>query len=287
MPTYPWTTTPPPAIPAPPAEVPAAGRGPVGAVLDSAVGWVLGHAGLLGQLERVTGDGAALHGTAECWRDAAVRIRDVSVVLREGGAAVGAAWDGEASEAFGAAMGTYVAVVDDLCGNAAAIADVLNRAAVACVLAERVVVEIVADAAAWVAAELAVSALAGAVTLGLATVAGAVAESATLALFVDRAAAVSAGLAVTLEELAAELAALNDAREALRLTDMTRLRQALNGMPILGEATAYLETAAAVAGGPLVGLPVGITGVQSPATIVGHTIQHGGDDYYRTVKRKN
>lgn len=286
MPAYPWTATAPPPAPPPLPAVPAAGRGPVDGALDSGVAWVLRQAGLLEVLERVTGDHAALRASAECWRDAALRLREVSVVLREGAAAVGAAWDGGASEAFGAALGTYVAVVDDLCVDAAEIADVLGRAGVACVLAERTVVEIVADAAAWAAAELAVSALAGLVTAGVAAVAGAVAESATLAVFVERAAAVSSGLALTLDELAAELAVLKSAREAVGVTEALRLRQTLRRLPILGEATTYLETAIATSGGPMAGLPVGITGVQNPATIVGQTLQRGGDAYYLTEKHR-
>jgi hypothetical protein len=171
-------------------------------------------------------------------------------------------------------------------------ATALNRAGIACALAERLVVEIVADAAAWAAAELAATAVADVLTLGLATIAGAVAESATLAVFVERAATVSAELAMTLDEVVAELASLKSARAAMRnagglarLKELRDVRQELDRLPILNEVTAYLEAAADVAVGQSAGLPLGVTGVKSPAVIVGQDVGRAGHDYLMS-KRK-
>lgn len=292
MPAYPWVADPPPPIPGPLAPVPASAAGRVDALLDSAVAWVLRRGGLLAVLDRVTGDGPAVHAAAAGWREGALEIREVSSALREGASRVGDGWDGAAAEAFGGLLGTYVAIVDDLCVNTAAMAVALNRAGIACSLAERLVVEVVADAAAWAAAELAATAVADVLTLGLATVAGAVAESATLAVFVERAAAVSAELAMTLDEVAAEVASLKTARTALRdVGGFAKLRKLHDGrrdlerLPVLHEMAAYLEAAADVAVGQSAGLPLGVTGAKSPAVIVGQDVGRAGHDYL-TSKRK-
>lgn len=279
---YAWAVEEPPRLDVGLAPVRRAAAGGVEGALTSGVEWVLREAGLLDVLERVTGDAEALHGAAVVWLEQAVAVRGVSARLREDGVPVAGSWRGEASRAFGDAMGASVAALDRLAFEMAATAHLLNRAGVAAGAAQDAVTGIVTDAAAWVAAELAATVVADVLTFGLATIGGALAESATLAAFAARAERISAEFAVLVEQLATELIALKAARDALGATRglgavraMRALRQAQRTVGELrgaGSVLRALEGAADAAVGQATGLPLGADGPKSLGSQVRHTL---------------
>ncbi|WP_228555724.1 hypothetical protein [Catenulispora pinisilvae] len=202
--------------------------------------------------------------------------------MRHSGIPVAGSWGGEASAKFGAAMGAYLASLDQLAAGMAATAQVLNRAGVAAGAAQDTVTGIVADAAAWAAAELAATAVADVLTFGLATVGGALAESATLAVFVARAERISAELAAVLEQLAAELGELKAARDAIGsargLSILRALREArgtVNSLRGAGGIYRAAERAVDSALGQVSGLPLDADGPKSLGSQVRHTISDG------------
>jgi hypothetical protein len=156
-----------------------------------------------------------------------------------------------------------VAELDRLAAGSAATAQLLNRAGVAAGVAQDLVTAIVVDAAGWVAAELAATAVADLVTLGLATAGGALVGSATLAAFVVRAERVSAEFGTLLEQLVTELAELRAARDAIvvarGLSTLRALRQAhdtIAGLHGAGSGLHAAERVADVALGQATGLPL-------------------------------
>lgn len=248
-------------------------------VVAGGVEWVLREAGLTAVLERVTGDAEALHAAAVVWLEQAVAARGISARLRHGGVAVAGTWRGEASAAFGAAMGECLAALDQLASTMAATAHLLNRAGVAAGAAQDTVTGIVTDAAEWAAAELAATAVADVVTLGLATVGGALAGSATLAAFTARAERISAELATLLEQLATELAVVKAAREAMgaargvsTLRAVREAREVVSELRGFGAAFRTAEGAADAVIGEVTGLPLGGGGAKSLGSQVRRTI---------------
>ena len=186
------------------------------AVFDEAfadgVAWVLRKVGLLDLLEKVTGNGAALHAAAKIWLEQAHVVRGVAGGIRRGASSLPEAWRGDASAAFGTCLGQVVADLDRLTADLADTARILNQAGDEAGIAEDLVVGIVTEAAEWAVAELAATVVADIFTLGLASLVGGLAESATMAVFVERAAKVSAHLGVVLNGLARELDDLKTAR---------------------------------------------------------------------------
>jgi hypothetical protein len=248
-------------------------------VLAGGVEWALREAGLIAVLERVTGDAEALHAAAVAWLEQAVAARGISARLRHGGAEVAGNWRGEASAAFGASMGTYLAALDRLTVEMAATAHLLNRAGVAAGAAQDTVTGIVADAAEWAAAELVATAVADVLTLGVATVGGALAESATLAAFAARAERISAELGALLEQLATELAVMKAAREAWgaargisTLRAVRETREVVSELRGLGRALRTVGGAADFVIGEASGLPLGGDGAKSLGSQVRRTI---------------
>jgi uncharacterized protein YukE len=280
---YAWTVEEPPRLDTMLAAVHRPAPSGLEGVLTSGVEWALREAGLLDVLERVTGDPEALHGAAALWLEQAIAVRGVSTRLRQDCVPVAGSWRGEAAQAFGAAMDAYVTALDQLAFDMAATAHLLNRAGVAAGAAQDAVTGIVTDAAAWVAAELAATAVADVVTFGLATIGGAVAESATLAAFVARAEHISAKLAALVEEVAAELAALKAARDAIGATrglgalrTLRALRQAHDTMAELRGAGSVLRAAEGAADltlGRAAGLPLGADGPRSLGSQIKRTIR--------------
>ena len=175
-------------------------------------------------------------------------------------------------------MGTRVAALDRLASDLAATAHLLNRAAVIAAAAEDLVTGIMVDAASWAAAELAATVVADTLTLGLATAGGAVVESATLAAFVARAERVSADCAAALERLAAELADLKTAHDAIAaahgLDAVRALRGAQNtitGLRVTGTAFRVAERATDAVVGRETGLPLDVRGPKSLGSAAVHT----------------
>jgi uncharacterized protein YukE len=279
MTAYDWALQSPPAVPdsLPPVHRAAPG-GLEGALVDG-VDWVLRAVGLLDVLDEVTGDADALHAAANRWLAQATAVRAMSVRLRQGAVAVGAGWDGEASAAFGAFMGTCVAAVDGLTADLAETARILNQAGAAAGIAEDLVTGIVADAAEVAAAELAATLAADLLTFGLASFAGALAESATLAVFVERAVQASAALGRTLELLAQELRELKKARDAIhaaggfaKLRELKYAQSAIGDLELLGTAYRVLNAATDTALGLATGLPLGADGARRFSAVVGRTL---------------
>ena len=276
---YAWTVQEPPALDASLATVHRAAPAGLEGALASEVEWVLREAGLIAVLERVTGDAEALHEAAAAWLEQAVALRGRSTRLRQDGAAVAGSWRGDASQSFGAAMGECVAAVDQLASGMAATAQLLNRAGVEAGAAQDAVTGILTDAAAWVAAELAATAVADVLTFGLATVGGALAGSVTLAAFVVRAERISARLGTVLEQVAVELAEVRDARDAIAmargLSTLRALRQTRATVTELrgtGSVLRAMEGAADAALGEAAGLPLGAHGPDSLGSQIRHTI---------------
>lgn len=247
-------------------------------VLTSGVEWILREVGLLAVLERVTGDAEALHGAATAWMEQAVAVRGISAGLRQDGGTVAGNWRGEAAQAFGTAMGTYLAALDRHANGLAATAHVLNEAGIAGAAAQDLVTGIVTDAAEWAAAELVATAVADVLTLGLATVGGALAESATLAAFVVRAERISVEFGATLERLATELAELKAIRETIAaaqgLRKLRAVRQAQDAVTALHGAGAVLHTAERTADAAIglgTGLPLNANGPKSLGAAIART----------------
>lgn len=282
---YAWTVQEPPKLDTILAPVHRAAPSGLEGALTSGVEWVLRESGLLTVLDRVTGDAEALHGAAVLWLEQAVAVRGISTRLRQDGVPVAGSWRGEAAQAFGTTMDAFVGALDRLASDMAATAHLLNRAGIAGGAAQDAVTGIVSDAAAWVAAELAATAVADAVTFGLATAGGALAESATLAAFLARAERISAEFAALVEELATEIAVLKAARDALGasrgLGAIRALRDAQGTMRELkgvGKAFHTAEGAADVVLGHAAGLPLGADGPKSLGSQVRKTLRDEAEE---------
>lgn len=275
MSAYQWATEQSDAMPAL-APVHRTAPGGVGGALAGGVGWILSEVGLLAWLERVTGDGDALHATAQRWFDQSAALRDVADRLKQGAATMPSEWRGGASEAFSAYLGRFVAGLEAMAGNLAGTALILNEAGIQAGVAEDVVTGIVIDAAEWVAAELAATAVADLLTLGMASIAGGLAESATLALFVERAAKVSADLGKALAELVGKLDGLRDARDVVRsaegfrkLKELKNARAELEDLDLAGSAYAVVKYGANAGIGATSGLPMNDRGATGLAKDIG------------------
>jgi hypothetical protein len=249
-------------------------------VFTSGVEWVLREARLLAVLERVTGDAGALHEAAVVWMEQALVVRGISARVREAGAAVAGSWYGEAARAFGGSMGAFLAVLDGVAVEVAATAHLLNEAGVVAAAAQDLVTDVVVDAAEWVAAELAATAVADVLTLGLATIGGALAESATLGVFVGRAERISAEFAAALERIASEMAGLRAVRDGVgaahgvrsRLRAVREGRDVVAGLPATGGVFRAAEGAADAVVGMETGLPLDGDGVKGLGSSVAHSV---------------
>jgi uncharacterized protein YukE len=276
---YAWTVQEPPRLDTILAPVHRAAPSGLEGVLTSGVEGILREAGLLTVLDRVTGDAEALHGAAALWLEQAVAVHGISMRLRQDGVPVAGSWRGEAAQAFGGTMDAYVTALDRLASGMAATAHLLNRAGIAGGAAQDAVTGIVADAAAWAAAELAATAVADVLTLGLATLGGALAESATLATFLARAEQISAKFAALVEELATELTAVKAAREALGasrglgvIRALHEARDAMTAMHGVGKVLRSAESAADAVLGHAAGLPLGANGPESLGSQIRKTL---------------
>jgi uncharacterized protein YukE len=283
MGSYDWAVRSAPPVPTelPPVHRPV--RGGLDRILGEGVDWILRETGLLGALERVTGNGDALHAAAQAWLDRAIEVRNATARLRVGAVPLPEAWEGGASDAFGGFMGRFVADVDAMAAGLADTARILDQAGASAGVAEDLVTGIIVDAAEWAAAELAATVVADLFTLGLASVAGGIAESATMAVFVERAAKVSADLGATLEQLVRELDDLKNAREAIRaaqgfrkLKELKKARTTLQDLDLLGPASGKLISWADKAVGSGAGLPMGHLGLRGLGMDVARTVAEAG-----------
>jgi hypothetical protein len=279
MSTYEWAFQTPPSVPESLPPVHRATPGGLEGTLIDGVDWVLREVGLLTVLDRVTGDGDALHAAAGLWLAQATAVRATAARLRQEAVAVAGSWDGDASAAFGAFLGVCAGALDGLSANLAGTARILNEAGLAGGIAEDLVTGIVADAAEWAAAELAATLTADLLTFGLASVAGCLAESATMAVFVERATKVSADFGETLAELVEEMQGLKRARDAIRaaggfgkLKGLRSARTALKDLELLGTAYRVLEATANAELGLATGLPLDQNGVKRLGAILGRTL---------------
>jgi WXG100 family type VII secretion target len=186
--------------------------GAIDGAIDSAVKTVLDSTGLMGILEKVTGDVQALHSTAQQWLQQAHDTQQMVSTLRSSASQLEANWQGAASSSFGTFMGKTVSEIDAMAKDMSDTAEILNNAAQECQLAEDMVIMIIRELIEWTAMTLAATAVADLVTFGLATIVGGLAESAEVTAFIARATEVSEKLGQALEKLQEMIKMLKAAR---------------------------------------------------------------------------
>jgi WXG100 family type VII secretion target len=209
---YKWTQEP---LVKLPIEIPSIHKMESGAIdgaIDSAVKSVLDASGLMGILEKVTGDVQTLHSTAQQWLRQAHATQDMVSTLRSTAGQLEANWQGTASSNFGTFMGKTVSELDSMAKDMGDTAEILNNAAQECQLAEDMVVMIIRELIEWTAMTLAATAVADLVTFGLATIVGGLAESAEVTGFIARATEVSEKLGQALQKLQDMIKAIKEAK---------------------------------------------------------------------------
>ena len=219
---YGWTRAQPPAPMDPLAEARHAPRDGLGGMLDEAVVYALEKSGLMGMLEKVTGDLAGLNAAAEEWQAQAKAVEYVAEGLRSGARALPGQWEGEASDAFGRRMGEVLEALDGTAEEMRTTAAILNKCAQECAMAEGMVVEIISEAIEVLIASLAAEAVIAVFTAGIGLIADALITEGEIAVYVARVARVSNELATKLEKLLMELKKLGQAVKAVRSVETAR-----------------------------------------------------------------
>lgn len=163
---------------------------------------------LADMFDSVTGDSAEVRSTAQRWRDLGTTIDRLAQHHRDVIAPLSSAWEGEAHDAFQAAMRELLTAVDQLADDTRETADFLEDAAMEVELAEELVATIIQELIEWALLTLAVSAALSLVTLGASAVAGGAAAAAEAAVAGSRIATVLAKVASALERLSALLKAV-------------------------------------------------------------------------------
>ncbi|BAJ27881.1 MULTISPECIES: WXG100 family type VII secretion target [Kitasatospora] len=192
-----------------------ASRGGLSGALDEAVEWALEESGLLGMLEKVTGNLAELNAATAAWQAQAAAVRSVAAEVRAGALPLAGEWAGSASDAFGGHMGEVAEALDQTAEEMAQTAQIINSAAQECAMAEGMVIEIITEAIEALIVSLAAEAVLAVVTFGAAALVGALIDEAEITVFVGRVAQVSTKLAKALEEL---LKALQEMGRAVKAT---------------------------------------------------------------------
>ncbi|MEV7119023.1 WXG100 family type VII secretion target [Kitasatospora griseola] len=227
-------------------------RGGLGGMLDEAVEWALEQSGLLGMLEKVTGNLAELNAAAEEWQAQAHAVQSVASELRGGAVPLSQGWAGSASDAFGGHMGEVADALDQTAKGMEQTARIINSAAQECAMAEGMIIEIISEAIESLIESLAAEAVIAVVTMGVGLIADALITEAQIARFVAKVAKVSTELARKLEELLKALKELGSAVKAVRnlegiskaLTKVKDVKTAFNGLRELEQGEGKIAQAA-------------------------------------------
>ncbi|MFJ1790396.1 WXG100 family type VII secretion target [Kitasatospora griseola] len=227
-------------------------RGGLGGMLDEAVEWALEQSGLLGMLEKVTGNLAELNAAAEEWQAQAHAVQSVASELRGGAVPLAQGWAGSASDAFGGHMGEVADALDQTAKGMEQTARIINSAAQECAMAEGMIIEIISEAIESLIESLAAEAVIAVVTMGVGLIADALITEAQIARFVAKVAKVSTELARKLEELLKALKELGSAVKAVRnlegiskaLTKVKDVKTAFNGLRELEQGEGKIAQAA-------------------------------------------
>ncbi|MFC8719841.1 WXG100 family type VII secretion target [Kitasatospora sp. NPDC057198] len=169
--------------------------------LDHIVKAALDATGLMGMLEKVTGNLPALTAAAREWQEQAREMRAVAADLRAGAAPLAEDWHGDASASFAAYMGEVVEGIDATAADMEQVAQIIGQAAAECRLAEELVIGIIREAIETLIVSLAVMVVIDIVTVGLATIVEALVAEAEIAVFIARVEKVSVDLAKALRTL--------------------------------------------------------------------------------------
>ncbi|MFD8482460.1 hypothetical protein [Kitasatospora sp. NPDC059673] len=233
-----------------PAEHPD--RSGLGGMLDEAVEWALEQSGLIGMLEKVTGNLAELNAAAEEWQAQAHAVQSVATELRGGAVPLAEAWSGGASDAFGGHMGEVADALDQTAQGMLQTAQIINSAAQECAMAEGMVIQIISEAIEALIVSLAAEAVIAVFTMGIGLIADALITEAEIAVFVARVARVSTQLAQKLEALLKALKEMGAAVKAVRnmegiskaLSQVKNVKAAFQGMRELEQGEGMIAKAA-------------------------------------------
>ncbi len=179
---------------------------PLDGLVDSILRPVV--APLADMFDAVTGDAEEVRSTAERWRSLASTLdqlvdhhRDVIVPMAGG-------WEGEAHEAFAAAMSELLEQVQGLADSTKETAEFLDDAAMEIEVAEELVATIIRELIEWALLSLAVGLALSLLTAGASAAAGAAAAAARGAVAYSKIATALAKVAQLLNQLAALLRAV-------------------------------------------------------------------------------
>ncbi|MFF0298057.1 WXG100 family type VII secretion target [Kitasatospora sp. NPDC004614] len=169
--------------------------------LDHIVKAALDATGLMGMLEKVTGNLAELTAAAQEWQAQAKEMRAIAADLRAGAAPLAEDWRGDASVSFAGYMGEVVESIDATAADMEQVAQIIGQGAAQCQLAENLVIGIIREAIETLIVSLAVMVVIDIVTVGLATIVEALVAEAEIAIFIARVEKVSVDLAKALRTL--------------------------------------------------------------------------------------
>ena len=175
--------------------IPSEGRGFVRGLLNPVVQL----------LYEVSGDPDDLMRGAQVWNDQVAQVQQVGTEVAEDVQLVVANWEGEASDAFQAAMAEIVEAIGNLAEAVRGTSELLVEAANAAVEAFNLILQLIAEVLIWVGTELILALAASIISLGASVAAWMASTAAKIPIYAGRIGKVVARLAQILTKLAAIL----------------------------------------------------------------------------------